>query len=112
MNDPCRWYVRVDSGVVGFRQRSVVKDDYLGGAAQLPAERLRGEQIHEDLAVANHGDEGQRGVIGLNWGRAEKRTAVEIEPGSSQGSPSAKEHFLSTSNKCEFQVTSTYGDRE
>ena len=81
-----------DGGVVGFSQRSVVEDDDLGSSAKLPAEGFCREQIHEDLAVTDHGDEGKGGVIGLNRRCAEERTAVEIEPGSSQGSPSAKEH--------------------
>ena len=54
--------------------------------------------------MADHGDEGERRVVGLEWRSAEERPAVEIEPGSSQGSPSAKEHSEHLSY-LEVQVT-------
>jgi len=49
----------VDGGVVGWGEGAVIEDDDLRIAAELAAEGLCGEEIHEDFAVADHGDEGE-----------------------------------------------------
>jgi hypothetical protein len=91
--------VRLDGGVVGFGQRAVVKEDDVWGAAEVTAERFGCEEIHHQLSMAGHGDEGEGVIVGDNGRRIEESTTVEIEPCPSHGTPCTKEHtkFLSSS---------------